>query len=148
MADDVSLPATGAQVATDEVDMGGGAAHVQLVKLVDGTDGATGRIPGDANGLHVQPGKGSFTDGSTTITTGGTSQQVFAANAARRFLLVQNISDTKMFLNFGSAATTGAGSILLAPNGGSVVMDAGFVTDQTVNILCATAGKAFTAKEA
>lgn len=56
MADDVTLPGTGAAVATDEVDLGSGAAHVQMMKLVDGTNGGTARIPGTvARGLSVDP---------------------------------------------------------------------------------------------
>lgn len=56
MADDVTLPGTGAVVATDEVDMGGGAAHVQFLKLVDGTEGGTDPLPGSAaRGLSVDP---------------------------------------------------------------------------------------------
>lgn len=56
MADDVTLPATGAQVATDEVDFGGGAAHAQIVKLASGEDGSSARIPGSAaRGLAVEP---------------------------------------------------------------------------------------------
>ena len=56
MADDVTLPGVASVVATDEVDMGGGAAHVQMMKLVDATDGGTARIPGSAaKGLAVEP---------------------------------------------------------------------------------------------
>ena len=55
MPDNVAITAgTGTTIATDEVNTGAGNAHVQLVKLLDGTDGGTGRIPGDAtNGLDV-----------------------------------------------------------------------------------------------
>ncbi len=56
MADDVTLPATGAAVLTDEVDLGGGAGHAQYLKLLDGTNGGTDRIPGTAaRGLSVDP---------------------------------------------------------------------------------------------
>lgn len=56
MADDVTLPGTGEIVGTDEVDLGGGAVHVQYMKLVDGTEGNTDRIPGTAErGLSVDP---------------------------------------------------------------------------------------------
>ena len=56
MADDVTLPGTGSVVSSDEVDLGGGAAHVQMVKLVDATDGGTARIPGSVDtGLVVEP---------------------------------------------------------------------------------------------
>lgn len=55
MADNVAITAgAGTTVATDEVNTGGGAAHVQLMKLLSGADGSTERIGGDAaNGLDV-----------------------------------------------------------------------------------------------
>ncbi len=57
MADNVLITAgAGTTVATDEVNTGAGNAHVQLVKLLDGTDGGTGRIGGSADGLDVQGG--------------------------------------------------------------------------------------------
>jgi len=56
MADDVTLPGTAAVISTDEVDLGGGAAHVQMVKLVDATNGGTARVPGTVDlGLAVEP---------------------------------------------------------------------------------------------
>ncbi len=55
MADTVAITAgSGTVIGTDEVTIGGTAQHVQRVKLVDGTDGGTGLIGGDAtNGLDV-----------------------------------------------------------------------------------------------
>lgn len=57
MADTISVtPGSGAVVGTDEVTIGGTLQHVQRVKLVDGTDGGTALIPGDATlGLAVKP---------------------------------------------------------------------------------------------
>lgn len=56
MADDVTLPGTGAVVSADLVDLGSGNALVQMMKLVDGTNGGTERIPGTvARGLAVDP---------------------------------------------------------------------------------------------
>jgi hypothetical protein len=56
MADDITLPGTSSVVSTDEVDLGGGAAHVQMVKLVDATNGGTSRVPGSVDlGLVVEP---------------------------------------------------------------------------------------------
>jgi len=61
MADNITIPASGTGtatplVATDEIQVSGTAtlAHVQFVKLVDGTLNGTGAIGGDAaNGLDV-----------------------------------------------------------------------------------------------
>lgn len=88
----------------------------------------------------------ALTDGSGTITTGGTSQQIFAANATRQYLFVQNLSTGNLYINFGAAATQGSGSILLLPNS-SFVMEDQTVTNQTVNIIGATTAQAFTAKQ-
>ena len=56
MADNVTLPGAGATIATDDVDLGGGAAQVQYVKLADGTANGTDVIPGTAaRGLSVDP---------------------------------------------------------------------------------------------
>lgn len=96
----------------------------------------------------VVPRGAALADGSGTITSGGTSQTVFAANTSRTYLLVQNISDTAMYVNFGGVATAGAGSFLLPASGGSLVMDSAFVSTESVTIFCATTGKAFTAKQA
>lgn len=105
----------------------------------------------EIGGVQVQvmaPEGGALTDGSGTITTGGTSQQVFAANASRRYLLIQNVSDTDAWVNFGTAAVANQPSLLLRANGGSIVFEGSFVPTGTVNIRGATTGKAYTAKEA
>lgn len=90
--------------------------------------------------------QGSLTDRSGTVTTGGTAQQVMAANAGRKYLLVQNVSDTVCWINFGVTAVADQPSIKLNP-GDSFVMEGGFVSTQLVSLLGATTGKSFTAKE-
>lgn len=89
-------------------------------------------------------------DASGSITTGGTSQQVLASAASRRYLLIVNAtsnSDT-LWVNFGSAASAGAGSIPLAP-GFALEYPAGqYVPSNTVNLVAATTGDAYTVKYA
>lgn len=66
MADNVELdPGTGgAVVATDDLGAGG---HVQIVKLMDGTDNSSARIPGDAtNGLDVDVTRSALPSGAAT----------------------------------------------------------------------------------
>lgn len=53
MPDNVTLPGTGAAIATDEVDDGAGLRQFQLVKLAHGADGAASLVS-EANGLPVQ----------------------------------------------------------------------------------------------
>lgn len=87
-------------------------------------------------------------DGGGTITTGGTSQVVFAANESRRSFEFQNTSDTVMYLDFGQAATnTLTKSYTIAP-GGFYVHPSNLCYTTSITVLCATTGKTFTAKQA
>lgn len=101
----------------------------------------------DATGiLYTSGAVSTFTDRSGTITTGGTSQQLAPVNAARKYLIVQNISTNNLYINFTSAATVGTGSLLI-PSNGTYVLEDNFVSSEAVNIIGATTGQAFTAKE-
>ena len=93
---------------------------------------------------------GGFVNGSGTIAVANTSQEVFNSFSGRSYLLIQNISDTDMYINFGSPANIGAGSIKLVPNGNYELSTAlaGFINTQAINIICSVAGKEFTAKAA
>lgn len=90
-------------------------------------------------------GPATYADGSGTITAGGTSQVVFAANASRRYLLIQNNSDQDMWVNFGIAAVVSQPSVKVAANGG--FFEPLVVPASSVTIIGATTGKAFTAKQ-
>lgn len=70
MADNVTLPGAGVVVGADEVTIGAVLQQVQRVKLVDGTDGGTGLIPGDAtNGLQVNVARGTVSTNNSTTST-------------------------------------------------------------------------------
>jgi hypothetical protein len=101
---------------------------------------------GTTTGTAVQPSKGTFTNRSGTITTGGTSQQIMAGNVARRYLFIQNVSDTAMWCNFTTAATIDQPSIQILP-GASFIMEGSAVTTEAVNCIGAVTGKSFTSKE-
>jgi hypothetical protein len=93
---------------------------------------------------------GALVDGSAAITTGGTSEEVFPANKSRQYLLIQNQSDTAMYVNFGVAAVVTQPSIRIDA-GGALEFGAGntgVVPTVAVNIICATTGKVYVAKEA
>lgn len=100
-----------------------------------------------AQGAGGGPAQGTLTDRSGTITSGGASQQVMAANASRKYLLVQNNSVAALWVNFTGAAVTTQPAIQLAANGGSIVMEGSFVSTEAVTIIGATTGQVFTAKE-
>jgi hypothetical protein len=88
----------------------------------------------------------SLTDHSGQIGAASTSQQVMAANPNRKYLLVQNVSDTDMWVNFGGDATEDQPSILLPADGGNITESSPSITD-SVHIICGTISKSFTAKE-
>lgn len=137
------------------------AAVPTSANLIGGTDGTTmravsvdtsGRINTNINGtvpvsgsVTALPGQGALNDYSGSITTASTSYNIVNANASRRYALVQNISDTGMWLNIGAAATT-TNSIFLASNSG-IVWESGFLPTATLSILCTTSGKRFVVKE-
>jgi hypothetical protein len=81
---------------------------------------------------------------STTSSFINTPTQVFPAKSDRRFLLVQNLSDTDMYLGIGStpSATTPQG-ILLSRNGGGFVAESSAVPSSEVQIVCSVASKRF-----
>jgi len=91
--------------------------------------------------------RGSGANRGHRITTSGVSQQVAAANANRRYLKVQNIDDTNMWVNYGSVASSGSGSFIIYP-AGSDVYEAGFIETGSVNVFGLVAGKQYTIKEA
>lgn len=111
---------------------------------------AQGVLNADQDAIRVEQivssGVDSYTDGSGTITNPAASQQVFAANASRKYLFILNLSDTDMWINFGTAAVASQPSIKLVANGGFFAPRV--VSDESVNIICASAGKAFVAKQA
>lgn len=90
----------------------------------------------------------AVTDRSGTIAVGGVSQQVCAREPQRAYATIQNISSGDLWLNTTDpAAIDTPGSFRLPP--GSVWTEEGnFVTVETINIIGATAGQAYTAKEA
>ena len=104
----------------------------------------------ETNGVHtphVRFGAGAVTDRSGTITLGGTAQQLVAANTARRYLLIQNISAGDLWINdAGTAAIGGPGSLKIVA-GGYYEYPASFVTSGAISIIGATTAQAFTAKE-
>lgn len=138
------IPVTLASAGTN------GSTTPTTANLYAGTDGTNLRaISVDSSGrpnTNIIPQSGSITTRSSTITTGGTSQQVAASNTSRKYFAIQNISDTDMYLGVGYTPTTTTG-ILLSKSGGGFVFESNFIPTQAINILCATTGKAFVAWE-
>lgn len=149
-----TLPAFASPPAVTEANLdaaaaGAGTAVPAKALQVGGSDGTDLRtIATDTLGRQIVTTTGTLTDGSGTIATGGTAQTVFAANANRRYLLVQNNSSGALWVNFTTTAVESQPSVQLAANGGSIVMETGFVSTEAISIIGATTGQAFTAKQA
>lgn len=115
---------------------------------VDATDLDIRDLDAATDSATIQGTQGSLTDGSGTIDTGGTSQQVFAANANRVYLFIQNNSIETLWIQFGGAAVEDQPSIQLPASGDGFTMESNFVSTESVEIIGASAGSEFTAKEA
>lgn len=137
----------------------GGVFNTVLPTLTNGQQAArqldsSGRllvsaIVNSSSSIAITPVEGTLTDGSgTTSATPSTSTQIFASNANRKYLLIENVSATAtIYINFTSAATAGAGSYSLLP-GGSIVMETTFISTEAVNVLSTVASVPYTAKQA
>ncbi len=101
----------------------------------------TGSTGGGSSGPTPLP---AGTNRSGTITTGGTAQQLAAANTSRLSLTGQNISAGDLWINEtgGTAAVNGAGSYRI-PAGSAFSV----ATNRAISIIGATTGQAFTATE-
>lgn len=95
----------------------------------------------------VLSNRGTPTDKSGTITSGGTAQDVAAANPARQFLVFQNTSDTDMRISVTGTPTATVGILCPANGGGYEWNTPGFIPTSTLKVFCATTGKAFTCNE-
>lgn len=153
MADNTTLnTGTGGDIiATDDVTtLNGGASSgikVQRVKVMFGDDN-TARDVSDTFPMPVyNPSSQALTSRSGTITTGGTAQQLMAANTARQGWSIRNNSTGSLWFNeLGSAAVIGQPSFELktgeyfeSPRNGS--------GEAAISIIGATTGQSFTARE-
>ena len=136
----------------------GSSPSLERQKFITSTDipGQVGIVVLNPDGSEISAGggggggatRGTFSDGSGTITVGGTSQQIFATNLTRNYLLIQNISSGNLYVNFTNAAKVDTpGSLTINPHGSLEMIAAGFISDEAVNIIGATTGQAFTAKQ-
>lgn len=134
---------------------GGGTSDVNLIE-VGGAAVSLGQKPmatsfpvviaSDQSPFSVAPVRGAITNRSGTITLGGTSQTLAAANAARSYFFVQNISTDVLWIDFGVAAVQDQPSVKLCPEA-TFVMEGGFVSTDAINIIGPTTGAKFVAKE-
>lgn len=92
--------------------------------------------------LPVRPRNAAVTvTAGTTSGTANTSAQALASSSTRQYLLIQNISDTDMYFNFGAAATTS--NLLVKSGGAGITFESGFVPTDAVNVICSAASKSY-----
>lgn len=87
-----------------------------------------------------------FVNRSGTIASGGVAQTLAAANAARRGLLIQNVSVTDLWVSAVGAAGATQPSTWL-PSGSYLEFPAYGVPKTAISIYGATTGQPFTAME-
>jgi hypothetical protein len=120
-----------------------GRLYVNVSGIVSGVLDPT------SDGVYIQPARGTATDRSGTVATGGVAQNAMAANAARKYLFILNPATASevMWFNLTTTATAASPSIQLAA-GQSFVMESSFVSTAAVSVIAATNGHAYTALEA
>lgn len=109
----------------------------------------TNALPAGTNSIGTVvnlPTASTLTDCSGSITSGGTAQSLVASNSTRKYLFIQNSSDTTMWINFTTTAVANQPSIQLTA-GSSFVMEGMFVSTEAVSTIGATTGKVYTCKQ-
>ena len=88
-------------------------------------------------------------DGSGTITTGGTAQNLFSGATPTNGYAIYNPDPTNdLWINEGAAAlANGSGSIRVSSNGGYYSTEPGYKPFHAVSIVGAVTGKNFTARK-
>lgn len=90
--------------------------------------------------------RGGLIDHSGSITTGGTAQALAPQNFGRHYFLFQNLSTGDLYVNFGANGNIGSGSIKVVA-GDDLAFETQFIPTDSVSVIGATAGQAFTCKE-
>ena len=121
----------------------GGLPAAKLVPVVIAVNMDGTPISGGGGSGPTTPVKAPALTGGTerSGTSTGAAQQLAAANANRRSLLVQNTSDTDMRVSLNGAASATKG-YLLKPEGSFNVPTSG-----AVSLFCTETGKTFEATE-
>lgn len=144
-----------------DADTGAGSEMLGVIAIaVPGSGGATaasaatplpvsvGAMDGDTDEITIEPAQGTLTNRSGTISSGGTSQQLAAALATRRYLFIQNVDTGEdLWFNFTTDAVVDQPSIRLRP-GESYENPPHFCSSEKVTVIAATTGQKFVAKEA
>jgi hypothetical protein len=130
-------------VSGDGMAVTGLAAEVPMVWNGSSYD----RLPGSATAGAKVSVVNSGTDGSTTITTGGTAQNLFGGTVpANGFFVTNPDASNDLWISFSTtAAANGTGSIRVAANGGYYATEPGLKPWQAISIVGAVTGQKITA---
>lgn len=112
---------------------------------VSGTVAATQSGVWNVNATTASP-SGAYTNRSGTLAAAATSQPIAAANASRKAFFFQNLSNESLWVNFTTLATQSQPSIEVLPKG-VLWLTSEFITTEAINVIGATLGSAFAAKE-
>lgn len=130
-------------------------------RVVEGTGGGTSFADPLRQTVQIdQTNKGALpitfaalgtqvTDGSGTITVGGTAQLLFGGATPANGFLVQNTSDDDLWISDVGTASAGGSSLRLPPRlyyGGRFMTPLGYRPPGPVSIFGATAGLSFAAR--
>ena len=122
--------------------------NLQLLRLtvVDNGDGTVSLKTTGGAGASGGVVSGALTSRSGTVAAGGTRQQLMAANASRKYLLIQNQSAGALYLRFTGNAAADNTSLKLEA-GGSYESNGAFCPNQAVDVYGATTAQAWFAVE-
>ncbi len=97
--------------------------------------------------MKIRPETPTFNNASAlTVTLGGTSQTLFAADEGRVYLVIQNHSAANLWIEFeGVAAVAASPSILIGVDKG-MVFEGSSCPISKITIIGPTTGQSFTAK--
>lgn len=124
-----------------------------------GTDGTVLRpvLVGADGSLVGGVQQGSLTERSGSMTTGGTSKQMMAANASRKYLIIHNPSTIAgqniaalepLFIRFGAvAAGVNNGTAFELGSGGYFIQENAFVGTDAIQVNAATTSHRWIAAE-
>jgi len=117
--------------------------HAPAASDAQGIAGAVG----PQNPLPVINAAGTAaSDGSGTVTAGGSAQLLFGGIVPMQGFLVQNNSSAALWISDVGTASAGGASIQLAANGGLFMTPSGYKPAGAVSIYGATTGQAFSAR--
>jgi hypothetical protein len=100
-----------------------------------------------SNKIATSVGTATSTSRSGTITTGGTSQTLMAANATRHGWSVQNLSTGDLWINLHGGTASAAQPCRRIAAGDMYVTQVGEANGNQLNIFGATTGQAYQAEE-